>query len=85
MQFDNNGLHLGLLPHLLSLSKLYLLQQVKEVRYDYTECDNQNNLSVTCAAFLEGLQSNNTGQTCPCKITIDLEEDFTVSIGLTWC
>ena len=57
---------------------LYL--QVKELRHDYTHCDNMNNPGQTCAAFLDSQPVNNTGQTCYCKETITLTEDFVVRI-----
>lgn len=55
---------------------------VKELRHDYTHCDNMNNPGQTCAAFLDSQPVNNTGQTCYCKETITLTEDFVGTVYL---
>ena len=66
-------------PAYLEQGMLCFSLQIKELRYDYTTCDNMNNPGQTCSAFLDNQPVNNTGQTCYCKVNLSLKEDFTVS------
>ena len=60
------------------------LLQVQELRYDYTSCENLNTAGQTCATFLDNQPVNNTGQTCYCKVTLELSSDFTVGTCTVW-
>lgn len=55
---------------------------VQELRYDYTSCENLNTAGQTCATFLDNQPVNNTGQTCYCKVTLELSSDFTGTVYL---
>lgn len=54
--------------------------QIKEARYDYTNCASVDAGTVgeKCADLLSNLTS--FGQSCTCKVEIELNEDFTVGV-----
>ena len=66
------------IKHRHSFKILYIFWQIKELKTDYTHCENVNSAGQSCATFLDNQPVNNTGQTCYCKVTITLEEDFKV-------
>ena len=54
-----------------------LFWQIKEYVTDYTQCNNTNNPSETCAEFFNN--ATNAGQTCKCTLNFELE-NFDVSL-----
>jgi hypothetical protein len=64
-------------------NNLVFIFQINEFTYDYTFCistTNPPNSSITCAAELESIGTNNTGHVCSCKVTFTLDKDFEVNL-----
>ncbi|XP_076471228.1 cell cycle control protein 50A-like isoform X2 [Babylonia areolata] len=71
----------------LGVALLVTSDNIKEKVHDYTYCTNVDNPSETCAKFFQDLQANQTYQSCYCKFTITLEEEYSGTVymyyGLT--
>lgn len=61
---------------------LFILFQIKEFSYDYTNCENIDIPRTTCANFFQ--LANNTGKVCHCTINAELEK-FDVSEVMYGC
>ena len=67
---------------LQQLIEVFILLKVKELRYDYTQCENKLTPGQTCASYLDSLPLNATSaeRSCSCQVNLTLTEDYTVLV-----